>query len=294
MMYQTKLYIKQLLVSLGALGMFVGSLGLSCRPTNVEPTNRATTNRATTNRATTNLEATNVNLPSEPNNNQVDNPIPTIDNQTNRANFIREYLANTSFKTKLNTFNNLSKIQSVSCVILDKKDGKVQVLLGRERAGDYTGKLNFIGGKCEQHDPKNPLASVLATLYDEVREELGIQLQYDAFAKSLIALKSPANKTYNTPMFFCYISDLSIIEWQNMHKKRLAMHHLDWKYQEFSEIKFLPIEALSVHKDDISTYVYENIDQIIAVSKDMQDIGVPSSAFPLVKDNIPMMGFKST
>ncbi|MBX9890073.1 MAG: hypothetical protein K2X94_02290, partial [Amoebophilaceae bacterium] len=245
----------------------------------------------------------NLNLPSESSQSESSNnkvADPRVNNKTHRADFIRQCLADDCFIRKIDKLGErwevdspwLWQIEGVSCVILDKDKGEVSVLLGKEQGGIYEGKLNFIGGKIEKDNFQDRLEAILATLYDEVREELGIQLQYNPFNKSLIHIKLATNEEFGTLMFFCYISGLSVKSWEIMNRKRLAQN-VRPKYREFSEIKFLPIKALSADRNDISDYVHENINQIVEASKHIQGIGVPRSDFLLVKDDIPMMGSTS-
>jgi len=153
---------------------------------------------------------------------------------------INQFLEDTN---ELN-LNRFAKSGGIAFVVLSRYQGELSVLLGRERAGCYTGKLNFIGGKVERTSSGYaPLMKVIATLYEEVYEELGISLVYNAFKKSLIGLEAIVSKTHNTMICFCHLSDIVIQNWTDMDTKR-KQQGVAWAYQEFSEIAYVPINDL--------------------------------------------------
>lgn len=118
------------------------------------------------------------------------------------------------------------------------------VVLGREAGGDYSGRLNFVGGKCSDKS-----GSPWQVLYEEVFEELGLSLDYQLFKASLISYKWIRKSL----IFFVHVTGISTASWSRMNSARKSMN-LTWKYVEFSEIAHVPISSLA-SRPDVSQYV---------------------------------------
>jgi 8-oxo-dGTP pyrophosphatase MutT (NUDIX family) len=123
--------------------------------------------------------------------------------------------------------------------------GKKCMVLGKERAGIYTDKFNFFGGKVD--DKAGPLADVL---FEETYEEFGVILTPDLFRRSLVSrFAVPVNDGVSL-LFVCHITGISQ-RWWNQHVLSRGTH-VPWNFQEMSAIEHVPIEAPTV---DISDYV---------------------------------------
>ena len=123
--------------------------------------------------------------------------------------------------------------------------GKKCMVLGKERAGIYTGEFNFFGGKAD--DKAGPLADVL---FEETYEEFGIILTPDLFHRSLVDRFAVPIRDGVSLLFVCHITGISQRWWtQNVLSRGT---NVDWKFQEMSAIEHVPIEAPTV---DISNYV---------------------------------------
>lgn len=123
--------------------------------------------------------------------------------------------------------------------------GKWCIVLGKERAGSYAGKYNFIGGagSAGEHE--------LITLFREVSEELGLVLNNQLFQKSLIK----HIRVKGTTFFGCHITGLSGRKWHQMMSLR---KNCTWEYQEMDDIQHFPISDL--HRNAyISSYVKQFI-----------------------------------
>ncbi len=182
----------------------------------------------------------------------------------------------------------------VSLVVLAKNVNKEMcVVLGEERGGPYSGKLNFIGGKIDtaQGIPEvKPEVKLVETLYDEVREELGIHLAYDAFKAGLICIKRPNNKKFRTMLCFCYLFGIDTNKWNDMYQKRKNKKIIDWKYIEMSRIAYIPIVELAAFKANLSDYVNENIELIKDAAAEAINRTPPSiKDLPKVQDDVPML-----
>lgn len=163
--------------------------------------------------------------------------------------------------------------------------GKVCIVLGRERAGSYAGKYNFIGGSSNGH------SGIWNTICEEVEEELGLILDLELYRKCLVA----QIKTAKTTFAICKISGLSSRKWHAMMQKRQSVFNLEWKFQEMDDVKHFPLEHLynrTGSVDQVSSYVLEYINTIVETSaKSTKGHSVHYSQFMSIakKKRIPML-----
>lgn len=206
-------------------------------------------------------------------------------NSEARRHFIRQVIDN---QKNLN-LNFTQYKNGVSLVVLTQNNSnEMCVILGKENAGPYIRKLNFIGGKIDR-TPGTPEEKLVGTLYDEVREELGIHLNFSAFKESVIFICPPENKEYKSMMCFCYLSGIDTEQWQAMYKER-KRRSLNWKYIEMSEIVYVPVS--NIKKQPISQYVEENIaliEKAVLETKNNKMTPVSRNAFTKIDDEVTML-----
>ncbi len=170
------------------------------------------------------------------------------------------------------------------------------MVLGKEKASFYKNKLNFIGGKIDKAQGSKK-AKLVWTLYDEVREELGIHLAYRPFAKSFIhnqkVYKQVNRIAFKTMLYFCCLSGIDTGRWQTRSQKREGMYQknlLGWEYVEMSELAYVPLEGLAT-RTDCSLFVKENIGLIKAAAAEaINRKPLSINTFPKVQDDVPMLG----
>lgn len=158
-------------------------------------------------------------------------------------------------------------VKGVSIVPIDRyhfKDNP-SIVLGNERAGVYTNKFNFFGGKAESKGktPDEKCRIVAETLFDETLEELGLILN-----ENLEKCNPYIIIHKQSILFLVFIKNLNEDWWLKLMERRKEKNKsLGWKYQEMSEIKFIPILDIinEKNKDEVSVYVKETINEIAGV-----------------------------
>jgi 8-oxo-dGTP pyrophosphatase MutT (NUDIX family) len=150
------------------------------------------------------------------------------------------------------------------------KDGSKQelvgrrcVILGREGAGPFAGKLNFFGGKMSDkaaqgrgHRVATEVA-VADVLFEEVYEEAGFLLEASSFLRALLDVIIRPFGDKISIMFVVNLVGFSTDKWQAMYNERRLLHEarrLDWKYVEMTEVVHVPIADLATHPE-VSDYV---------------------------------------
>lgn len=161
-----------------------------------------------------------------------------------------------------------------------RKHGKTCVILGRERGGSYAGKFNFIGGRIDGH-ADNPWI----TLFEETVEELGIELNYEDFKKSVIGycfinfprtVRSPSG-VKRTLVFFVHILGISTAAYDTMYALR-KMQFCPWQFVEMDVLAHMPINELR-SRSDLSDFVLENIAELEKRAKSLPNWGIHVSYF---------------
>lgn len=140
------------------------------------------------------------------------------------------------------------------------------VVLGRERAGVYTGMLNFIGGKIEDPNMRYRGEDVAKVLFDEVLEEFHLALTSASFGDMLLKVHTVPYANGVSLVFVVHLKGVSRGLWDKEHATRLASK-VPWKFVEFDSIEHVPLKDLSQRKD-VSMYVRELATEIVAC-KDM-------------------------
>lgn len=157
-------------------------------------------------------------------------------------------------------------IRGVSIVPIDRHHFKNNpcIVLGKERAGIYKNEFNYFGGKAESYSDKlvDKCRIVAETLFDETLEELGLILN-ENFEKCNPYIISHKGSI----LFLAFIKNLDKDWWLNLMQNRRVNPFLNWKYQEMSEIEFIPIVDILNKQNEfkISNYVKETIDEIVRV-----------------------------
>lgn len=150
-------------------------------------------------------------------------------------------------------------------------------VLAREAAGAYSGKLNFLGGKCSDKS-----GSPWQTLYEETFEELGLSLDYQLFKQSVISFKWMRKSM----IFFVHIKGLSATKWTRMDTQRKAMG-LPWKYTELHEIRHVPVAQIEWARDT-SQYVQDALEYVKRAARSGQfGSGVHCTEFPRASGSVP-------
>jgi 8-oxo-dGTP pyrophosphatase MutT (NUDIX family) len=141
-----------------------------------------------------------------------------------------------------------------------KNHGKLCIILGKERAGAYSGFFNFIGGAAKGHRSTDPMD----VLKEEVAEELGLVLDDMLFQASFI----DQHHDSKTSFFGVSISGISQRKWQKMMEKRFKTfgNGLSWQYQEMDTICHFPVDELR-GSNEISSYVRQYIGLIERMSR---------------------------
>lgn len=131
--------------------------------------------------------------------------------------------------------------------------GKVCVVLAREIAGSYAGKLNFIGGSAKEHGMNG-----WQTLCYESEEELGLPMSAPMLEKSILG-----HVRYSGSLVIgAHITGLSARKWAAMQMKRRGLSH---KFNELTEIVHVPVDQLySMY--DLSDYVIKFRDHVIKMA----------------------------
>ncbi len=120
------------------------------------------------------------------------------------------------------------------------------VVLGRERAGQYTGFYNFIGGAGSHGESEK------TTLFRETEEELGLVLDDRLLQTCLIERVRVGGTTF----FGCHVTGLSSQKWHQMMQAR--GRGCPWEYQEMDDIQHFPVAQL-MSNPNISPYVQKYI-----------------------------------
>ncbi len=159
--------------------------------------------------------------------------------------------------------------------------GKTCVVLGRERAGVYTGLFNFFGGKLEVADwtgmtLEARAEAVAMTLFDEVAEELGIFLNPEFLLRSLVAV----TKKGPSIIFWNHITGISRGAWSAIMAD--PFRRSAWKFQEMDVIEHVPVDTIAT-RADLSVYVKETVEHAKLVIARL-DVSHP----------IPFNGFEAT
>jgi hypothetical protein len=126
--------------------------------------------------------------------------------------------------------------------------GKLCIVLGREIAGSYVGKFNFIGGSLRDHR-----GGELDGLFAEVAEELGLILDGHLLETCLIKKV----RVKGTSFYPCHVTGISSSKWKAMCQKRRSMG-LQHKYLEMDAIAHFPVNELR-RNPLISQYVRDFI-----------------------------------
>lgn len=149
-----------------------------------------------------------------------------------------------------------------------KLTGLPCVVLGRERDGIYTDKLNFFGGKFGDKNLEGltKAESIATVLFEEMLEEMGYILNSKCFEKSIVKILTPSIYDGVSLVFLCHITGISREKWKEIMTDRLKDDSLEWKYQEMSQIEHVPVEEISSRKD-LSVYVKQNLYSIIPAVK---------------------------
>jgi 8-oxo-dGTP pyrophosphatase MutT (NUDIX family) len=131
--------------------------------------------------------------------------------------------------------------------------GKQCVVLGCERAGVYTGKLNFVGGKIEDKNMRYRGEDVAKVLFEEVFEELHLVLTPALFGDMLLKVLTVPFNDGVTLVFVVHLKGVSRSVWDAEHSAR-CQSQTPWKYVEFDNIEHVPITKLLTRKD-LSAFV---------------------------------------
>ncbi len=131
--------------------------------------------------------------------------------------------------------------------------GKPCVVLGKERAGVYGGKLNFVGGKIEDKNMQYSGKDTARVLFDEVYEEFHIALTPVLFADMLLKVMTIPFGDGVSLVFVVHLKGVSRGVWDKEHQARLKSNAA-WKFVEFDGIEHVPLDDL-MSRRDVSTYV---------------------------------------
>lgn len=135
------------------------------------------------------------------------------------------------------------------------------IVLGRERAGVYTGMLNFIGGKIEDPNMRYRGKDVAKVLFDEVLEEFHLALTSASFGDMLLKVHTVPYANGVSLVFVVHLKGVSRGVWNKEHAKRLASK-VPWKFVEFDSIEHVPLKDLT-HRKDVSMYVRQLATEIV-------------------------------
>lgn len=136
---------------------------------------------------------------------------------------------------------------------------KTCVVLGKERAGRYTGQFNLFGGAVSDKSTGRQFSDrkvlLLTVLWEEVLEEMGVELTAEKFVSSVIGLiyVPIPNTNLVSVGFICHITGISANGLTQMMTKR-ASSGLEWKYQEMSSAAHFPLDTLATDSR-VSEYV---------------------------------------
>lgn len=124
-----------------------------------------------------------------------------------------------------------------------KLNGRICMVLGKERDGAYTGMLNFIGGKVGLRKDKSLARHIARELFREVYEELHIALDAASLRRCLLGCAPqvvPYREKHVALLFVAHITGLSRIRWDKEHSER-KLWDVSWHYVEMSSIRHVPL-----------------------------------------------------
>ena len=130
---------------------------------------------------------------------------------------------------------------------------EVCVVLGKEVAGSYAGKWNFIGGSAAQHGQ-----NAWKTLASESEEELGLPLNVDMIDQCMIDQKCVGG----TILVGVHITGISNRKWGQMMELRRGAPH---RFVELSEIRSIPVSQLASYSG-LSAYVQKYIPVVLGMA----------------------------
>ena len=130
---------------------------------------------------------------------------------------------------------------------------EVCVVLGKEVAGSYAGKWNFIGGSAAQH-----AQDAWKTLASESEEELGLPLDANLIDRCMIDQKCVGR----TILVGAHITGLSSRKWEQMMELRRGAPH---RFVELTEIRSIPVSQLASYPG-LSAYVQKYIPVVLGMA----------------------------
>lgn len=138
------------------------------------------------------------------------------------------------------------------------------VVLGKERDGVYTGKLNFVGGKIEDKNMKYSGEDVAKVLFDEVYEELHLVLFPSLFGDMLLKVLTVPFGDGVSLVFVVHLVGISRGVWDKEHVARKQCN-APWKFVEFDCIEHVPLNGL-MKRHDVSKYVRNLVAEVMPLA----------------------------